>query len=166
MDSLPQILNKLENCVRQHSYESLETDWLEIKPVPSSGNAWDNIRDSICAFLNTRGGLVILGVKDEQQPHRHYSFTGYTENNSGNLSALRTTFKDAKGNSMDVGDCLLVEVKAFATGHIAVVRVNALAEDRKFMWFAGKLRRRMAYRNCERCSATTSTISTALGSRR
>ena len=147
MDSLSQILNKLENCVRQHSYESLETDWLEIKPVPSSGNAWDNIRDSICAFLNTRGGVVILGVKDEQQPNHHYSFTGYTENNSGNLSALRTAFKDAKGNSMDVGDCLRVEVKAFAMGQIAVVWVSALAEDRKFCFYREEARERVADRD-------------------
>ena len=98
VDDLSPILNKLEVCVRDGAYESLETDWLEIKPVPSTGGAWDNIRDSICAFLNTRGGVVILGVKDEQQPRRPFIFTGYTENNSGQLSALRSVFKDTKGN--------------------------------------------------------------------
>ena len=86
-------------------------------------------------------------MKDEQQPHRHYSFTGYTENNSGNLSALRTAFKDAKGNPMDVGDCLRVEVQTFATGHIAVVRVSALAEDRKFCFVADEARERVADRD-------------------
>ena len=50
MDSLTPILNKLELCVRQRSWESLETDWLEIKPVPSTGNAWDNIRESVVPF--------------------------------------------------------------------------------------------------------------------
>ena len=89
MDSLSHILNKLEICVRQGAWESLETDWLEIKPVPATGHAWDTIRESICAFLNTRGGVVVLGIKDEQQPQRHFTFTGYTENNSGNLAALR-----------------------------------------------------------------------------
>ncbi len=147
MDSLSQILTKLEFCVKQSSYESLETDWLEIKPVPASGNAWDNIRDSVCAFLNTRGGVVILGVKDEQQPHRHYTFTGYTEDNSGNLSLLRSAFKDAKGNPMDVGDCLMVEVKSFSTGQIAVVRVSALPEDRKFCFYRDEARERIADRD-------------------
>jgi predicted HTH transcriptional regulator len=147
MDSLTPILNKLELCVRQSSWESLETDWLEIKPVPASGNAWDNIRDSICAFLNTRGGVVVLGIKDEQQPHRHFTFTGYTETNSGNLSALRSAFKDAKGNPMDVGDCLMVEVRAFSTGQIAVVRTSALPEDRKFCFYRGEARERIADRD-------------------
>ena len=115
--------------------------------MPSSGNAWDNIRDSICAFLNTRGGVVVLGIKDEQQPHRHFTFTGYTENNSGNLSALRSAFKDAKGNPMDVGDCLMVEVKPFSTGQIAVVRASALPEDRKFCFYRDEARERIADRD-------------------
>ena len=147
MDSLSQILAKLENCVRQRSYESLETDWLEIKSVPSSGNAWDSIRDSICAFLNTRGGVVILGVKDEQHPQRHYTFTGYTEDNSGNLSAFRSAFKDARGNPMDVGEFLFAEVKPFAMGQIAVVRVSALSEDRKFCFYRDEARERVADRD-------------------
>jgi predicted HTH transcriptional regulator len=140
-------LNKLERCVREGAYESLETDWLEIKPVPSSGGAWDNIRDSICSFLNTRGGVVILGIKDEQQPSRHFTFTGYTENNSGNLSLLRSVFKDAKGNPMEVGDCLIMEVKPFATGQLALVRVSALPEDRKFCFYRGEARERIADRD-------------------
>jgi len=147
VDILTPILNKLEICVRQNSWESLETDWLEIKPVPATGNAWDNIRDSICAFLNTRGGVVVLGIKDEQPPRRHFIFTGYTENNSGNLSALRSAFKDAKGNPMDVGDCLMVEVRSFSTGQIAVVRVSALPEDRKFCFYRDEARERIADRD-------------------
>lgn len=133
--------------MRDGKYESLETDWLEIKPVPSSGGAWDNIRDSVCAFLNTRGGVVILGIKDEQQPARHFTFTGYTENNSGNLSQLRSAFKDARGNPMEVGDCLLVEVRPFSTGQIAVVRVSALPEDRKFCFYKDEARERIADRD-------------------
>ena len=147
MDSLTPILNKLELCVQQSRWESLETDWLEIKPVPATGNAWDNIRDSICAFLNTRGGVVVLGIKDEQQPHRHFTFTGYTETNSGNVSLLRSAFKDVKGNPMDVGDCLMVEVRSFSTGQIAVVRVSALPEDRKFCLYREEARERIADRD-------------------
>lgn len=147
MDILTPILNKLELCIRQQSWESLETDWLEIKPVPSTGNGWDNICDSICAFLNTRGGVVVLGIKDEQQPCRHFTFAGYTENNSAKLSGLRSVFKDTKGNPMDVGDCLKLEIKPLSTGHIAVVRVSALPEDRKFCFYRGEAFERIADRD-------------------
>lgn len=147
MDTLTPILNKLELCVQQGLWESLETDWLEVKPVPATGNAWDNIRDSICAFLNTRGGVVVLGIKEEQKPHRHFTFTGYSEENSGNLSALRTAYRDAKDNPMDVGDCLMVEVKSFSAGQVAVVRVSALPEDRKFCFYRNEARERIADRD-------------------
>jgi hypothetical protein len=56
VDDLTPILTKLERCVRDGAYESLETDWLEVKPVPATGHAWDRIRESVCAFLNARGG--------------------------------------------------------------------------------------------------------------
>ena len=147
MDSLEEILNRLAICIRNRTYESLETDWLEIKPVPSTGNAWDSIRETIGAFLNTRGGVVLLGVKDEQQPNRHFTFTGYTENNSGNLSSLRTAFTDARRNPIDVSDCLRVEVHSFETGQIALVRVSALPEDRKFCLYRGEARERIADRD-------------------
>ena len=137
MDDLIPILARLEQCVREAAYESLETDWLEIKPVPATGNAWDSIRESICAFLNARGGAVLLGIKDEQGPPRRYTFTGYTEQNSGNVAAFRHAFQDARGNPLDVGDCLLLQVRPFHTGQVAVIRVRALPEDRKFCFYQG-----------------------------
>lgn len=137
MDDLAPILQILERCIQQQAYESVEADWLEIKPVPSTRNAWDTVKESVCAFLNARGGAVILGIREEQHPHRHYQFTGYSENNSGNLSAFRSAFQDAQRNPLDVGDCLRIEARAFLTGQIAVVRVSALAEDRKYCLYKG-----------------------------
>lgn len=147
MDQLNRILNRLESCILQGTYESLETDWLEMKPVPASGNAWDSIRESICAFLNTRGGVVLLGVKDEQRPQRHYSFSGYTEDQSGQLSELRRHFKDARRNPIDVGDCLRVEIRPFMSGQIALVQVSALPEDRKYCFFREEAFERLADRD-------------------
>lgn len=147
MDNLTKILGRLELCVRNGAYESLETDWLEVKPVPATGNAWDSIRESICAFLNTRGGVVILGIRDEQKPERHYTFTGYTEENSGQLSQLRQHFKDARRNPMDVGEHLLIEVLPFLDGQVAVVRVSALPEDRKFCFYREEALERIADRD-------------------
>lgn len=137
MDDLTPILSKLDRCIRDGSYESLEADWLEIKPVPATGHAWDNIRESVCALLNARGGAVILGIKEEQSPRRHFSFTGYTEQNSGNVAALRNSFQDARRNALDVGDCLLLEVRPLHTGQVAIIRVSALPEDRKFCFYRG-----------------------------
>jgi ATP-dependent DNA helicase RecG len=147
MDDLEKILNRLESCTRRGTYDSLETDWLEVKPVPATGNAWDSIRESICAFLNTRGGILLLGVKDEQKPDRHYVFTGYTEDQSGQLSDLRKHFKDARRNPMDVGEFIRFEVRPFMDGQVVLVRVSGLPEDRKFCLFREEAFERVADRD-------------------
>jgi ATP-dependent DNA helicase RecG len=147
MDDLGNILNRLESCVRRETYESLETDWLEVKPVPATGNAWNSIRESICAFLNTRGGVVLLGLKDEQKPNRRYVFSGYTEDQSGQLSDLRNHFKDARRNPMDIGEFIRFEVRPFMDGQVALVRVSALPEDRKFSLFREVAYERVADRD-------------------
>jgi predicted HTH transcriptional regulator len=146
MDNLRPILEQLEACVQKGVYASIETDWLEIKPVPSSGGAWDSVRESICAFLNARGGAVVLGVKEEQDP-RKFVFTGYSEANSGNLSALRRAFTDARGNRIDVSESLLIEINPFSTGQIAIVRANALPEDQKFCFYRNEALERIADRD-------------------
>ncbi len=138
MNELASILTRLDTCIQQSRYESLETDGVEIKPVPPTGGEWDEIRKSVCAFLNTRGGLVILGVKDQQKPKRHYVFSGYTENSSGNLADLRTCFSDLKNHPVDVSDSLRFEVKPFSSGQIALIWVNSLPEHLKFCLFKGE----------------------------
>lgn len=147
MDNLSQILARLEHCVQHGTYESLETDWLEIKPVPSSGGAWNSIRETVGAYLNTRGGIVVLGVRDEQGPPRRFAFTGYTEDNSGNLSDMRKAFQDVRNNPLEVADSLLIEVRPFSAGQIAVLRVSALPEDRKYCFHRGEARERVADRD-------------------
>ena len=138
MENLTAILQRIEQCIVQGTYESLETDWLEIKSVPATGGAWDSIRESVGAFLNARGGTVVLGIKDEQKTQRRFILTGYTEDNSGNVANLRTAFQDFRRNPIDVSDCLLLEVLPFQNRQIAVIRVSALPEDRKFCFYHGE----------------------------
>ena len=138
---------RLEDCVRQGRYESPETDSLEIKPVPSTGGAWNSIRESVCAFLNATGGAVVLGVRDEQGPPRRFEHTGYSDANSGNLSALRTCFQDARNQPLDVSECIRIQILPFMTGQIALVRVRPLPEDRKYCFFQGEARERVADRD-------------------
>jgi hypothetical protein len=57
-------LARLAELIASAGFEELETDTLEIKNVPADASGWTERHKSICAFLNTRGGIVIFGVKD------------------------------------------------------------------------------------------------------
>ena len=47
------ILSKLTELIAQARYENLESDTLEIKPVPADGGQWKERYKSVNAFLNT-----------------------------------------------------------------------------------------------------------------
>ena len=62
MTVVDQLLNRLADLIQQGRFVELETEGLEIKPVPADGGEWKECHKSVNAFLNTRGGIVILGV--------------------------------------------------------------------------------------------------------
>ncbi|MFO1422117.1 MAG: hypothetical protein U1F70_00435 [Candidatus Competibacteraceae bacterium] len=137
------ILTRLAELISQGHFEELESDTLEIKPIPADGGQWRERYKSVNAFLNTRGGILILGAKEEGQGvERHYVFTGYQEHAEPKLKELAGLFTDRVGRPLDLSDCLpSIELKPFLGGRVAVVYVDELAADRKYCFY-----QRQAYR--------------------
>src|SRR5258708_2253650 len=105
MTFIEQILDRLDLLITRGRFEELETDGLEIKPVPAVGGEWKERHKSINAFLNTRGGIVILGVKEEVTgTNRRYVFSGWKEHAEPKLKEIAKLFTDKDGNKLDLGD--------------------------------------------------------------
>jgi predicted HTH transcriptional regulator len=143
IDIVAKTLKKLAELIQQQTFVELETDGLEIKSVPASGSEWHEHHKSINAFLNTRGGIVILGIKEEGQgKDRRYVFTGWKEYAESNLKQIPRQFTDRKGAAQDLSDCFPPpELIEFAGGRVAVVYVDELAADRRYVFYNG-----MAYK--------------------
>ncbi|MCX7014296.1 MAG: putative DNA binding domain-containing protein [Candidatus Sumerlaeota bacterium] len=139
------LLSKLAELIAQDRFEEMESDTLEIKPVPAEGAQWRELHKSVNAFLNTRGGIVILGVKEEGRgTERRYVFTGYQEQAEPKLKELLQLFTDRKGQALDLTDCFPpMELKPFPGGRVAIVYVDELAADRRFCFYRNEAYRRV-----------------------
>jgi ATP-dependent DNA helicase RecG len=145
MKPIDQILLKLADLIQQGRFVELETEWLEIKPVPVDGGEWKERHKSVNAFLNTRGGILILGVKEEGTgPARRYLLSGWKDHAEPNLKEFPRLFTDRKGVRQDLNDCFPpMELRTLLGERIAIVYVDEMAADRKFVFLNGTAYRRI-----------------------
>ena len=138
MDDLAILLSQLANCIAQDRFEDLESDTVEFKPCPSSTQDWAERFKSVNAFLNTRGGVLILGIKEVQRGAggRRYEVTGYDPTSEPKLKELARVFTDSENRFLDLTEYLPpTEILNFMGHRIAVQRVDELSADRRFAFF-------------------------------
>ncbi len=145
MKPIDQILLKLADLIQRGRFVELETEWLEIKPVPVDGGEWKERHKSVNAFLNTRGGILILGVKEEGTgPARRYVLSGWKDHAEPNLKNFPHLFTDRKGVRQELNDCFPpMELRTLLGERIAIVYVDELAADRKFVFLNGSAYKRI-----------------------
>ena len=90
MKAVDKVLSRLENCLETNTYQSIETDKIELKDL-SRGTEWKELYKSVCAFLNSQGGIIILGIH-ENSGKSAYKFTGFSLNNEDKLKELPNQF--------------------------------------------------------------------------
>ncbi|MDI1273785.1 ATP-binding protein [Polaromonas sp.] len=139
MDDLTIFLAQLQTLIEQGKFEELESDTIELKPCPSTGQDWSERFKSVNAFLNTRGGLLILGIKEEGRgSERKYVVSGYDASAENKLSEMRQIFSDSEKHPLDLTEYLPpTEIHSFMGNRIAVQRVDAVPAQQRFIFFRG-----------------------------
>ena len=138
MKVIDNILDELEACITTGTYKELETDKIELKDL-SGGDDWKELAKSACAFLNTQGGMVIIGVK-EKNDKSSYQFHGFRAGNEDKLKELPKKFTTDSGQPDDLSNYIrpdLFEIRDFMTGRICIVYIEKLPEDKKFVMYNG-----------------------------
>ncbi|MEO7955041.1 MAG: ATP-binding protein [Polaromonas sp.] len=144
MDDLTIFLSQLQALIEQGRFEELESDTIELKPCPSTGQEWSEQFKSVNAFLNTRGGLLILGIKEVGKgPERRYVVSGYDHSAENKLSEMRQIFSDTEGRPLDLTEHLPpTEIRTFMEHRIAIQRVDALPAQKRFVFFKAEAYKR------------------------
>ncbi|CAN5895133.1 hypothetical protein BH11BAC7_BH11BAC7_09070 [soil metagenome] len=138
MRSIEQILFDLERCLNTGTYKQFETDRLELKDL-SGGDDWRQLYISVCAFLNTKGGTIIIGV-NENVKDKLYRLTGYKGNSEEKLKQLPTLFTNETGVQIKLDEYLSprsFDVRHFMEKEICVLTIPKLPEDMKYVFYKG-----------------------------
>lgn len=142
--TVDRVLDRLAELISRNTWEQLESDQIEIKPVPSTSGEWANIHESVNAFLNTRGGIVILGIREEEQPAKRYVLTGYRADVEPKIKVIGGAFTDRGGHPVDVAEFLpATELRDFLGQRVVVLYVDELSAERKFVFHKGAAFRRI-----------------------
>lgn len=141
MDIINKNLAIIAACIQNKVYKEIETERFELKDLSAGwGDDWYK---SVCAFLNTNGGIIVIGIQDKNNAKPpHYKFTGYN-NSDANEKHLKQEmpkkFTDAKGNKIDLTQHITrFEIRDFGDGRVAVVYIEELAAEQKYVYYEGK----------------------------
>ena len=135
---IDKIISNLEQYISQNIYHNIETERFELKDL-SQGDDWNELYKTINAFLNTKGGIIIVGIKEDIK-NKQLKFTDFQRNNEEKLKLIPTKFTDENGKDLLLSDYVnpsLFEIKPFLSGHICVVFVEKLPEDQKYVYYKG-----------------------------
>lgn len=131
-----EVLSKIETLIQQDEFQHLETEKLEIKDLSSSED-WKELYRSICAFLNSQGGIVIIGILERDKKYR---VTGFNPNLEDKLKEIPKYFTDELKNTLDLTEYVrvdLAEVREMMGKRVCILPVEKLPEDKKFVFYKG-----------------------------
>lgn len=134
------IIERLGELIASGEYEPLESDRLEIKDNSSSSSDWKEVYKSVCAFLNTDGGILILGIKEDTK-NKKYVLKGYQTTQEDKLKEIQTrVFKGQEGQPLDLKEENLIHFKTDNTLEkpLLLIYVDQLPEEKKYAFYKRK----------------------------
>jgi ATP-dependent DNA helicase RecG len=143
-DFIDSVLKKLADLIATNRYEQVETDTLELKPVPADAGSWRECHKTINAFLNTRGGILLLGIREVGQGQSlRYVFSGYRAEAEDKLKELSQIFTDGRGQKLNLVEAFPPpQIRSFMGGQVAIIWVDELPGDQKFVFYRSEAFRR------------------------
>lgn len=131
---------QVADCIQNNYFRAVETEKVELKPTPPNLKGAATLLESICAFLNTNGGIIVLGIKEGQSGgKKYYELKGYLDDFEEPLKLLGKQFTDKDHNAFDVSEYIVGhEIREFLDKRVCIVYIDKLPDDLKFAFYDKK----------------------------
>ena len=104
MKIVDHILDKIEASIKDNHFVNLENEKIELKDNSHSASEWNEVFITGCAFLNTDGGVIIIGIKEKaDKDNKRYTVTGFDQRNEEKIKTIAEQFTDEEGVRKNVG---------------------------------------------------------------
>lgn len=136
MREIDRILQQIEKHIEEGTYELVESDKIELKDL-SSGDDWKELYKSTCAFLNSRGGIIVIGIKEDTK-QKQFRFTKFNPHNEDKVKQLSAQFTDDEYREVDLNEFIrpdLMELRSFLDGKVCLIFVEKLPDERKYVLY-------------------------------
>lgn len=130
------ILQHIAYSIANNEYVWTDQEKVAIKDNGHIAGEWSDLYTSVNAFLNTNGGSIVIGIKDDEDNNR-YIFNGFDSRNEPKLRQLSAEFTDADGNNMDITDYIHYELRPFLSGDVMLLHIDALPDSNKYVYYKG-----------------------------
>ncbi len=147
MKKVEQILQKLEMLIADDVYESIENEVFELKNQPANqkDGAYSSIKETICSFLNTNGGIILIGIAEDKK-NKKYVFNGYNGDFEESIKILeKESVYDINAKPINISDYIKFEIKDFRDGRVVLLHVERLPHDIKYVFAYNKKKALVAY---------------------
>lgn len=137
-DFVKTALGTIEKSISLNQFIDVEKTKIELKDLSTKGD-WISLKETVCAYLNTDGGLVIAGVRER---NKQYILTGFDRNNENKIIELqKLVFKNDNDVLIDLSNNIYFDYhtihKGDSTFDLIVIAVYPLSDDLKYVTFNG-----------------------------
>ena len=136
MKLIDELLQQIEFCITNNVFVSIENEKIELKDNSHNKSEWKEVYKTANAFINTNGGVIILGVFEDRKNSK-YVFKGFDFNNESNVKSIKEQYINDEKAKVDISNLIKFETKDFLNGQILCIYIDALPDDEKFVYYEG-----------------------------